>query len=167
MAPITFSVISFSNKRYSITVDDSDDVFTLLDAIAKEVGIPRKDIEVTARGVGRPLSQYKNYNIKNLDYLRGNKDLLVMVRRRNPQNVGLTGRTPNTRSITDPSEKRYHSRMLEENFQRLRKKALGKIAESRGLSHNTESIIAGFLGGKRKSKTRKSKKSRRITRRRR
>lgn len=183
--PIRFTVLTLSGRRYPVEVDDSADVFQLLNAVADATGIPRTQLEVSSRSTGRPLSAIKDRNIQNVDYLRSgttgfDTELLAGVRSRGPQTVGLTGRTPNIRSITDPNEMRYHRRILG-NFmrnlpQRRDAQALAVLAEEAQLPENLEQHIAmeylgapnryrgPRLGGKR---TRKSKKTRRQTRRRR
>ncbi len=169
MAPVTFTAVTINNNRFPIVIDDEEDVFTLLSRVAETVGIPKEYTRVVVRGTATPLVERKNSTIRDLQSLQGgNKDLLVA--RTYAKDPRMTGRTPNTRSLVDPNEMRYHRRILGQNLQRIYEaRGLRNVANKYGLPENLErEITRGYLGHpKRGGKTRKSKKSRRATRRRR
>jgi len=164
MAPIQFTVVDRLGKKIMINADSEDDILQLTDRVSEAKGIPKEQFDLLPKGTSIKLSNRNGEQlVKDIGYWN-NQILLFIVK---PTQWQL--RKPNTRSLLDPNEKRYHTRILEEKLQKHQKnrerKALQTISEQRGLPENLERAIGKFLGGKRKS--RRSKKSRRVTRRRR
>lgn len=152
MAPITFRVVLMNGRVFQVAADTTDDILQLADKVAQQIGMPRNRFDLLPRGTGRPLSELNS----NSPVPAADRDLLVLLR---PNRWRL--RAPNTTSITDPNEFRYHRRILSERLTRHQRnrerRGLENLAIRKNLPENVEGTIRSFLGGR----TRKTKRSRR------
>lgn len=163
MAPITFTVITIDNKRFQVEADTEDTILQLAKKVSEVSKIDKDSFTLLPKGSTSYLTQHKSTTeLRDIAPLI-NTDTLYLVRK--PKRPETWRYNYNNRSIIDPNEKRYHTRILEESLARIRRnrqrRALAEVAEARELPQNVENIIGRYFGGK---KTRKSKKSRKATR---
>jgi hypothetical protein len=147
-----------SGRPFQVEADTSDSILELAHKVAQQIGMPINQFDLLPRGTSRPLSQLN----ADSPIPAADRDLLVLQRR----NRWLPA--PNTTSITDPDQFRYHRRILGErlarhqrNHQRNREqRGLDNIAINKNLPSNIEGDIRRFLGGRKSRKAKKSRRSR-------
>lgn len=138
MAPVTYTVVTRDNRRFNVPADTEETVLQLAKRVAEATGFDRDSFDLLPKGRQTFLSQYKgSTELQEISALKNETTLLLFVR------PGRWRYNYNVTSITNPNNRRYHTRILEEKLKRIQQNRQGQ-------GHP--------LGGKRK--TRKSKKSR-------
>jgi hypothetical protein len=85
MAPITFTVLTITNKKFEITIDDTATVHDLAVEISKKADIPLENIQLKMRGARNTLDKVQDKLLKDVEYLRErrvnsrNSDILLLI----------------------------------------------------------------------------------------
>ena len=171
MVALHFTVKTRTGRTIPVESDSTETIYQLVLRLSEATGIPPEYIEFRIDGVlgnmrekesDRPLGDFG-------DLSHGGTFTVYVAGRTNPKPWPLP--LPNTRSLVDPNEMRYHKRILGQNLGRIYEaRRLRNVANRYGLPEDLEQEIAQrYLGHPRRGgrKSRKSKKSRRATRRRR
>jgi hypothetical protein len=170
MVALHFTVKTLTGRTIAVESDSTETIYQLVLRLSEATGIPPEYINFRINGVlgdmrekesDRPLGDFG-------DLSHGGTFTVYVSARTNPKPWALP--LPNTRSLVDPNEMRYHKRILGQNLGRIYEaRRLRNLANQYGLPENLEREIArGYLGHPRRGgKTRRSKKSRKTTRRRR
>jgi hypothetical protein len=114
MAPIVFTVVTRENKRFPIATNTEDSILQLVRRVEEATGLNRDTFDLLPEGRQTFLSDYEsNSNIKNIDGLKMIKTLRLYPRKKKWRY------TYNRSSLVEPSEKRYHSRILKEKLEKI------------------------------------------------